>query len=137
MQLTQRIDCILRKYGHKPKYSKVKYYPSSAYKPITGTIVTPYQTLAVPNGLQKTIFDSFQELKENIDKPICSMKDVNRLITLKGQIQAARNIETGKFPEIQRLTAQIRLPNTTMNVCNVLPNHNKRQGNAKKAKTYT
>lgn len=40
-RLRQMIDCILRKYGHKPKYSKVKYYGFSDYKPITGTIVTP------------------------------------------------------------------------------------------------
>lgn len=30
--------------------------------------------------------------------------------TPKGQIQAARNIETGKFPEIMRLTNEIRTP---------------------------
>ncbi len=32
------IDCVLRKYGHKPKYPKVKYYGPSDYKPITGTV---------------------------------------------------------------------------------------------------
>lgn len=107
-QLTQEIDCVLRKYGHKPKYPKVKYYSPSDYKPITGTIVTPEQSLAVPNGLQKTIYDTFQKVKSAIDDTTCSAEKAKQVLSLKGQIQAARNIETGKFPEIMRLTNKIR-----------------------------
>lgn len=109
-QLTQEIDCMLRKYGHKPKYPKVKYYSPSDYKPITGTIVTPEQTLAVPNGLQKTIYDTFQEVKPSIGDTTCVAEGAKRVLSLKGQIQAARNIEPGKFPEIMRLTNEIRIP---------------------------
>ena len=109
-QLTQEIDCVLRKYGHKPKYPKVKYYSPSDYKPITGTIVTPEQSLAVPNGLQKTIYDAFQEVKSAIGDTTCSAEKAKQVLSLKGQIQAARNIETGKFPEIMRLTNEIRTP---------------------------
>ena len=58
-QLSQMIDCVLRKYGHKPKYRKVRYYGPSDYKPITGTVVTPEHSLVVPNGLQKTIYNAF------------------------------------------------------------------------------
>ena len=47
------IDHVLRKYGHKPKYRKVKYYGPSDYKPITGTVVTP-------NGLQKPYMMRFR-----------------------------------------------------------------------------
>ena len=80
------IDCILRKYGHKPKYPKVKYYGFSDYKPITGTIVTPEQTLAVPNGLQKTIYTAFQEVKPLVGTEVHSDEDVKRILSLKGQI---------------------------------------------------
>ncbi|MBN3018219.1 RNA-directed DNA polymerase [Ruthenibacterium lactatiformans] len=109
-QLRQMVDRVLRKYGHRPKYPKVKYYGPSDYKPITGTIVTPRQSLAVPNGLQKTIYNAFQSVKPFIDAESHSEEDVKQILSLKGQIQAARNIEEGKFPEIRRLINQIRIP---------------------------
>lgn len=109
-QLRQMIDRVLRKYGHKPKYPKVKYYGSFDYKPITGTVVTPKGSLAVPNKLQKTIYDAFQSVKSHVDSKTCSEEDAKQILSLKGQIQAARNIEAGKFPEISRLTAQINVP---------------------------
>lgn len=109
-RLRQMIDRVLRKYGHKPKYPKVKYYGFSDCKPITGTIVTPEQTLAVPNSLQKTIYTAFQEVKPLVGIEVHSDEDVKRILSLKGQIQAARNIEEGKFPEIGRLTDQIKVP---------------------------
>ena len=109
-QLSQMIDCVLRKYGHKPKYRKVRYYGPSDYKPITGTVVTPKQTLVVPNGLQKTIYNAFQTVKPLINAETCSEEDAKQILSIKGQIHAARNIEEGKFPEILRLTNQIECP---------------------------
>lgn len=109
-KLTRDVDCILRKYGHKPKYKKVKYYAPSEYKPITGTVITPQQTLVVPNSLQKTVYDAFQKLKPTIGKSICTAEEAKEIQSLMGQIQAARNIEDGKFPEILRLTNQIKTP---------------------------
>ena len=109
-QLRQMIDHVLRKYGHKPKYRKVKYYGPSDYKPITGTVVTPKQSLVVPNGLQKTIYDAFQAVKPLIGTETCSEEDAKQILSLKGQLQAARNIEEGKFPEIGRLTSQVKTP---------------------------
>ena len=111
-QLSQMIDRVLRKYGHKPKYPKVKYYGPSDYKPITGTVVTPEHSLAVPNGLQKTIYDAFQTVKPLIGVETCSEEDARQILSLKGQIQAACNIEAGKFPEIRRLTNQIKVPDS-------------------------
>lgn len=111
-QLSQMIDRVLRKYGHKPKSPKVKYYGPSDYKPITGTVVTPEHSLAVPNGLQKTIYDAFQTVKPLIGVETCSEEDARQILSLKGQIQAACNIEAGKFPEIKRLTNQIKVPDS-------------------------
>lgn len=113
--LTREIDCILRKYGHKPKYQKVNYYSAEEFKPITGTVITPRQTLVVPNGLQKTIYDGFQEIKNASTKAACSAEEEKRLISLKGQIQAARNIEEGKFPEILRISNKIKTSENHLN----------------------
>lgn len=101
--MKNEVDCILRKYGHKPKYKKVKYYSKGKCVPITGTIVTGQHELKVPNRLQKRVYDDFQELK-CLDGKKLSDADTKKLNSLKGRIQASRNIEEGKFPEINRLT---------------------------------
>lgn len=101
-QMKKEVDCILRKYGHKPKYKKVKYYSKGKSVPITGTIVTGQHELKVPNRLQKRVYDDFQELK-SLDGKELSDDEVRKLNSLKGRIQASRNIEDGKFPEIDRL----------------------------------
>lgn len=49
------------------------------------------------------INDDFQELKL-FDRKELSDDEIKKLNSLKGRIQASRNIEEGKFPEINRLT---------------------------------
>ena len=100
------IDCILRKYGHKPKYKKVRYYTRGKYVPITGTVITGNHELKVPNRLQKKIYDEFQEIK-NLKGNRLTYVDQKKLASLKGRIQASRNIEGNKFPEISRLVNMI------------------------------
>ena len=102
-RMRNEVDCILRKYGHKPKYKKVKYYSKGKNVPITGTIVTGQHELKVPNRLQKRVYDDFQELKYLGGKGLSDV-EIKKLNSLKGRIQASRNIEEGKFPEINRLT---------------------------------
>lgn len=103
-RLKKDVDILLRKYGHKPKYKKVKYYNKDTPAPITGTIVTVDNELKIPNNLQKKVYDSFQEIKEIMEKGKLSVADEKKLITLNGQIQSARNIEHNKFAEIKRLS---------------------------------
>lgn len=102
-RMTNEVDCLLRKYGHKPKYKKVKYYSKGKSVPITGTIVTGKHELKVPNRLQKRVYDDFQEVKCLSGKKLSDAEN-KQLNSLKGRIQASRNIEKGKFPEINRLT---------------------------------
>ena len=102
-KMISEIDCKLRKYGHKPKYKKVKYYSNPAYVPITGTIVTKNHELKVPNRLQKKVYDDFQEIK-NLNGQELTCAEQKKINSLKGRIQASENIEKGKFPEIKRLT---------------------------------
>ena len=102
-RLRSEVDQKLRKYGHKPKYQKIKYYTKGQSVPITGTIVTKNHELKVPNRLQKKVYDGFQEVKLLGDSPL-SQAEQKKLNSLKGRIQASRNIEQGKFPEIRRIT---------------------------------
>lgn len=102
-RMKNEVDCILRKYGHRPKYKKVKYYSKGKSVPITGTIVTGQHELKVPNRLQKRVYDDFQEVKHLSGKEL-SDAEIKKLNSLRGRIQASRNIEEGKFPEINRLT---------------------------------
>lgn len=104
-KLIQEVDFTLRRYGHKPKYKKVKYYSHGKPVPITGTIITREHEMKVPNNLQQKIYNGFQEVKQLQGRDLTDeeQKKINRL---KGQIQASRNIEDGKFPEIGRLVNQ-------------------------------
>lgn len=49
------------------------------------------------------MYDDFQELKYLGGKELSDI-EVRKLNSLKGRILASRNIEEGKFPEINRLT---------------------------------
>lgn len=106
-RLEREVDVILRKYGHKLKDSKVRYYRPEDYKTITGTVVTPKHDLVTPNGLQKEIYTSFQQVKPRLDGTPMSTDETKLMQRLKGQIQASRNIEEGKFPEMIRLIKKI------------------------------
>lgn len=108
-KLSNEIDIILRKYGHKPKYRKVRYYSKFDYKPVTGTIVTPWHTLIVPNNLQEKVYRNFQKIKKIDSNTIITKKTRKEIASLKGQIQATKNICPEMFPEIDRLVKNIAL----------------------------
>lgn len=105
--LKREIDIELRRYQHKPKYEKVKYYSKNDPKPITGTIITKDNTLVVPNKLQEKVYKGFQDVKK-LDNNDNSEEAIKKISTLQGRIQASQNIEgPSKFPEIERITKQI------------------------------
>jgi len=105
--LKRAVDIVLRRYGHRPKYIKIKYYSKNEPKPITGTIVTKNNTLVTPNKLQEKVYKGFQDVK-NLDINDNSEETIKKIAALQGRIQASQNIEgTAKFPEIERITKQI------------------------------
>ena len=112
-KMSYEIDRVLRKYGHKPKYKKIKFYPKKSPKPITGTIVTPNHQLDAPNNLQKKVYDNFQEITDINASDRCSPEQEKTLLTLRGQLQAVRNINPNKFPEINRLLKLMPTVSTT------------------------
>ena len=102
-KLCSEVDRVLRKYGHRPKYEKTKYYSKGDTKPITGTIVTPDNQLDIPNSLQSKVFNGFKELKVlTLDSDI-NEETVRKYSTVCGQIQAANSIDSGRFREIGRI----------------------------------
>ncbi len=106
-KLARAVDIILRRYGHRPKYRKVKYYSAGEAKPVTGTIITPNHELAVPNSLQKRIYDNFQVAKDQNEQGM--IQDLTKTTqALIGQIQASRNLVPEKFPEILRLANEMK-----------------------------
>lgn len=109
LQLANKVDRILRKYGHKPKYRKVKFYSKNSPKPVTGTIITPDHKLDVPNNLQKKVYCNFQRIKKLDNTIVRSAEQEKTLLSLKGQLQAIKNINSNKFPEISRLVKKIKI----------------------------
>lgn len=103
-KLLKNIDLELRKFGHKPNYKKAKYYSRQEFKPVTGTIVSSKNELLVPNNLMQKIFCGFKDLKASRGKTNCTERN-KTLLTLKGQLQAAKNIDSSIFPEINRLAS--------------------------------
>lgn len=102
-KLANEVDIILRKYGHKPKYGKTKFYSSKSHKLITGVIVTPDHHLDIPNNLQKKIYNNFESIKPLNKSAFSTYTYHKKLASLKGQLQAAKNINHSKFPEVNRL----------------------------------
>ena len=113
--LKRAVDIVLRRYGHRPKYIKIKYYSKNEPKPITGTIVTKNNTLVTPNKLQEKVYKGFQDIK-NLDINDNSEETIKKIAALQGRIQASRNIEENKkFPEIERITNQISKEHASLN----------------------
>lgn len=110
--LKNEVDVVLRKYGHKPKYCKVKYFSKDENKPITGTIVTPEHALRSSNRLQHNIYTGFKEIAECISKNL--EIDKKDLLSLSGRLQASVNIEKGKFPEIRKFVKKVMLSKKTL-----------------------
>lgn len=96
-KIRDMINSVLRKYGHKLKIPKTKYYSKKDFKLITGVAVTPDNKLKTSNNLQNKIVHNFKEVKRN---NFSNDKDMQ---SLRGQIQAAKNVERNIFPEISRI----------------------------------
>ena len=129
-KLLREVDIILRRYGHRPKYKKVKYYAKDKPKPITGTIVTPEHTMDVPNQLQEKVYNNFQKVKTIAEQ--CDPTAIEKATqSLLGQIQAAQNLDFTRFPEIERLTKIIRSSNKNSD-----PRSNTPKKPAKKTKIH-
>jgi len=106
-KLRSEVDKVLRKYGHRPKYRKVKYYGKDDAKPITGTVITPTNRLDVPNKLQNKVYCGFKEIQafdadSLLDTESQKMLE-KKLSTLRGQLQASKNINASRFREIGRI----------------------------------
>ena len=107
-KLAREVDIILRKYGHCPKYKKVKYYPRNSAKPVTGTIITKEHRITAPNTLQKNIYEGFLALNTLPEGQTYTVEQTKELAALKGRVYAARNIDKQMFPEIFRKVSAVK-----------------------------
>lgn len=102
-ELQKRIDIILRKYEHKPKYKKVKKYFSKDNKPITGTIIksnSEEKKLFVPNKQRMAIKNLFFILKSSEELNDNEVNRVKIAQQISGKIYSARQMEEAVFPQI-------------------------------------
>lgn len=98
-QLKQGIDIILRRYGHRPKYCKTRYYSKNQNKLITGVVLSKKQTLLISNSLQQKIkTDSLLVLEKG------SESGKHKLQSLKGRLQAAKLVRARAFLELTKFT---------------------------------
>ena len=99
--LKRDIDIILRKYGHRLKSNKFKYFSKDKDKLITGVTLKPNNDLAVSNRLRYNIINDFKNIKykngSNSDLP-----------KLKGRIAAAKMVERNIFPQITSYVSNLK-----------------------------
>lgn len=98
--LKRQIDIILRKYGHRLKSNKFKYYSKDEDKLITGVTLKSNNSLAVSNRLRYNIIKDFKGIKYRKDSNI-------KLQSLKGRITAAKMIEKSIFPQINNYVSNL------------------------------
>ena len=99
-KLKNEIDIILRKYNHRPKYSKVKQYSKNDCKPVTGVIISKNHEILIPNKLRYKIYTGFQEIKKFDMNTQLSAEQIKFIDSLRGQLVAAKNIDNTAFPNV-------------------------------------
>jgi Reverse transcriptase (RNA-dependent DNA polymerase). len=103
-RLKNDIDKTLRKYGHKPKYRKIKYYSKDKFKLVTGVAISGDHKLQVSNSLRKKIYDGAMAQIE-MDRKL-KFTNLGELRIIRGRLQAARLVDRNIFPEVNRFVEQ-------------------------------
>ncbi|MDF2534496.1 MAG: reverse transcriptase [Bacillales bacterium] len=91
--LKNKIDKILKKYGHSLNLEKSHYLGKSKFKNITGVVVTPDNELRVSNEHRKKIIDGVRK----IDKT----EDYKEISKLSGRLAYVGRIEPHIFANIK------------------------------------
>ena len=107
--LMNDVEKTLKKYGHRLKKSKVNYYGKKDVKTYTGVVINTKGELTVPNKLRKKVYENFQNVKNEDVINFGDKTTYKTYQTLVGQLNAAKNIEKGIFPEIDRITKQKKI----------------------------
>jgi RNA-directed DNA polymerase len=104
-QLMNSVDIELRRFGHKLKYKKVKYYSKGKHKLVTGVVVSKNHNLLIPNRLHENIYKGTKHVKKLMvnKENIGDQEFIKSSYSLQGRVQAARNVEKSIFPEVKVL----------------------------------
>lgn len=92
--LSRDVDIEVRKYKHKLKTKKTRYYSTKNGAPVTGVIVKRYK-LHIPNSARKDVINGFSKIKKYQD---VSEKE---LASMTGKVNATRLIEKDHFNGIK------------------------------------
>ena len=103
--LNAEVEQILRNAGLAIKWKKAKKYSPKQCKLITGVAVDQQGKIKVPNRLRLKILSSIDEMKKA--KKWTKLKCDKKKESVLGMIAAARQIEPGIFPEIEKVIRKI------------------------------
>ncbi len=92
-KLEERINQILRAYGHRLNRSKTRYSGKAAYSHVTGVALDGYGALHVENALRWKIITGMKAVLKGDPTP-CE--------ETMGRVFAARQIEPGVFPAVEQ-----------------------------------
>ena len=84
---------VIKSYGLNIKWKKTSIYDYKVYREFTGVGISPAGVCVVPNYFRKNIIDNYREC-------IINGVDAKKINSLRGKVNAARQIETDIFPQI-------------------------------------
>lgn len=93
MDFFYQVRDIVQSYGFVLKWKKTKFYGFRKYKEFTGVGISAEGRLVVPNRHRKEIIDGYRE-------SLSDCYDENKIQSLRGKVNAARQIEPQIFPQI-------------------------------------
>lgn len=96
--LARQLEIEVRKFDHKLKKSKTRFYSGKKGAPVTGVIIKENR-LHIPNSLRQDVIFSFISFKDSPPKVIDKR-------SLAGKVQAAKRIEPNHFNGIKSFIKQ-------------------------------
>ncbi len=102
-EIRKKILHTVTKHGYNISKNKVKYYPPTSPKKITGVIIKSDGNITIPNKLRKKIIERFNNYTDN---------DMNKLY---GCLVAAKQIDRSAYPSIIEFINNNKKAKTSIN----------------------
>lgn len=99
-RLKREVDIVLRKYGHRLKERKFRYYSKRKHKLVTGVVISPQNKLVVANRQRYNIIKNLRDLKDEVD----TTSVINQL---KGRLCCASSVEEEIFKDSKQILSKL------------------------------